>query len=110
MKQQRRFTKEFEEEAVRQVQTSGRTQQEIAGDLGIGLIDAGSLARPEPGSACCRPNDGSGERCHGGAEAAAPGERDPSPGAGHSEEGHRFFRPGGKSMRFGGIVNLTESR
>src|SRR5260370_37543932 len=35
--QQRRFRKEFEEEAVRLVQTSGRTQREIAGDLGIGL-------------------------------------------------------------------------
>jgi transposase len=32
-----RFTKEFEEAAVRLVQTSGRTQCEIAGDLGIGL-------------------------------------------------------------------------
>jgi hypothetical protein len=29
MIQQRWFTKEFEEEAVRQVQTSGRTQREI---------------------------------------------------------------------------------
>ena len=37
MTQQRRFTKEFEEEAARLVQTSGRTQREIAGDLGIGL-------------------------------------------------------------------------
>ena len=37
MTQQRRFTKEFEEEAVRLVQTSGPTQREIAGDLGIGL-------------------------------------------------------------------------
>src|SRR5258708_10605027 len=37
MTQERRFTKEFEEEAVRLVQTSGRTQREIAGDLGIGL-------------------------------------------------------------------------
>jgi transposase-like protein len=37
MIQQRRFTKELEEEAVRLVQTSGRTQREIAGDLGIGL-------------------------------------------------------------------------
>ena len=37
MTQQRRFTKEFEEEAVRLVQTSGRTQRAIAGDLGIGL-------------------------------------------------------------------------
>ena len=37
MTQQRRFTKEFEEEAVRLAQPSGRTQREIAGDLGIGL-------------------------------------------------------------------------
>lgn len=36
MIQQRRFTKEFQEEAVRLVQTSGRTQREIAADLGIG--------------------------------------------------------------------------
>ena len=32
----RRFDKEFEEEAVRLVETSGRTQREIADDLGIG--------------------------------------------------------------------------
>lgn len=37
MKKQRRFTKEFEDEAVRLVRTSGRTQREIAADLGVGL-------------------------------------------------------------------------
>ena len=37
MTQQRRFTKEFREEAIRLAQTSGRTQREIAGDLGVGL-------------------------------------------------------------------------
>lgn len=37
MKQQRRFTKEFEDEAVCLVRTSGRTQREIAEDLGVGL-------------------------------------------------------------------------
>ena len=37
MTQQRRFTKGFEEEAVRLAQPSGRTQREIAGDLGVGL-------------------------------------------------------------------------
>ena len=37
MKQQRRFTKEFQDEAVRLVRTSGRTQREIAEDLGVGL-------------------------------------------------------------------------
>ena len=36
-KRHRRFGKEFEAEAVRLVQTSGRTQKEIATDLGIGL-------------------------------------------------------------------------
>lgn len=37
MTKQRRFTKEFEEGAVRLVTTSGRTQREVAEDLGIGL-------------------------------------------------------------------------
>ena len=37
MRQQQRFTKEFAQEAVRLVETSGRTQREIADDLGIGL-------------------------------------------------------------------------
>lgn len=37
MAQQRRFSREFEDEAVRLAVTSGRTQREIAGDLGIGL-------------------------------------------------------------------------
>jgi transposase len=37
MSTQRRFTKEFETEAVRLVETSGRTQREIAEDLGVGL-------------------------------------------------------------------------
>src|SRR6266566_1034535 len=85
MTQQRRFTKEFEEEAVRLVQTSGRTQREIAGDLGIGLS---TLVRWIGRSRDRR------------AVAPSAGERDPSAGAGHPEEGHRFFRPGGKSVRF----------
>ena len=34
---QRRFTKEFEDEAVRLALTSGRTQRAIAADLGVGL-------------------------------------------------------------------------
>ena len=37
MVQQKRFTKDFEAEAVRLVQTSGRTRREIADDLGVGL-------------------------------------------------------------------------
>jgi transposase len=32
-----RFTKEFEEEAIRLVRTSGRTKREVASDLGVGL-------------------------------------------------------------------------
>ena len=34
MTRQRQFTKEFEDEAVRLVQTTGRSQREIAEDLG----------------------------------------------------------------------------
>ncbi len=37
MTKQRRFTKEFEDEAVRLAATSGRTQREVAEDLGVGL-------------------------------------------------------------------------
>jgi transposase len=37
MKQQRRFTAEFEDEKVRLVRTSGRRQREIAEGLGVGL-------------------------------------------------------------------------
>ncbi len=37
MTKQRGFTKEFEDEAVRLVATSGRTQREIAEDLGVEL-------------------------------------------------------------------------
>ena len=37
MTKQRRFTKEFEDEAVRLVAASGRTQGAVADDLGIGL-------------------------------------------------------------------------
>ena len=38
MTKQRQFTKEFEDEAVRLVATSGRTQRAVAEDLGIGLL------------------------------------------------------------------------
>lgn len=37
MAQQKRFTKEFEDEAVRLALTSGRTRRSIADDLGVGL-------------------------------------------------------------------------
>ncbi len=37
MGQQKRFTKEFEDEAVRLALTSGRTRRSVAEDLGVGL-------------------------------------------------------------------------
>jgi transposase len=37
MPKQKNFTKEFEKEAVQLARTSGRTQREIAQDLGVGL-------------------------------------------------------------------------
>ena len=36
MPKQKRFTQEFQDEAVRLVETSGRSRREIAQDLGIG--------------------------------------------------------------------------
>jgi helix-turn-helix protein/transposase len=91
--QQRRFTKEFEEGAVRLMQTSGRTQREIAGDLGIGLSTLVRwIERSRDRRAAAESDVTAGlKRCAG----------DPPPGAGYPEKGHRFFRPGGKSMRFG---------
>jgi len=37
LKPQRRFTQDFQDEAVRLAETSGRSRREIAQDLGIGL-------------------------------------------------------------------------
>jgi transposase len=37
MGQQKRFTKAFEDEAVRLALTSGRTRRSVAADLGVGL-------------------------------------------------------------------------
>ena len=37
MPKQKRFTQEFQDEAVRLVESSGRTRREIAEDLGVGL-------------------------------------------------------------------------
>jgi hypothetical protein len=55
MTKQRRFTKEFEDEAVRLVATSGRTQREVAEDLGVTPDPAGapvaSITRVRSGAA-----------------------------------------------------------
>ena len=48
MSRARRFTKEFEAEAVQLVQTSGRTHRRGSRDR---AFDAGTLDRPKPGSA-----------------------------------------------------------
>ena len=48
-KAHRRFGKEFEAEAVRLVETSGRTQREIAEDLEIGLRRS-AMDRQAPGA------------------------------------------------------------
>src|SRR3954471_13514658 len=96
MTQQRRFTKEFEEEAVRLARTSGRTQREIAGDLGIGLS---TLVRWIGRSRDRHAIDPSGVASDVTAELKRL-RRENETGARHPEEGHRFFRPGGKSMRF----------
>jgi transposase len=54
MTKQKRFTKEFEDEAVRLALTSGRTRRSIAADLGVGLstltrwIGRGRDSQPAP--------------------------------------------------------------
>ena len=54
MTKQRRFTKDFENEAVRLALTSGRTQREIAEDLGSEskvVLLKGQLTRTSAGEA-----------------------------------------------------------
>jgi transposase len=54
MGQQKRFTKEFEAEAVRRALSSGRTRRSVAEDLGVGLstltrwIGRGRDRKPDP--------------------------------------------------------------
>ena len=99
-KPHRRFSKEFEAEAVRLVETSGRTQREIAEDLEIGL----STLRRWIDKRRERDLEAPASRAAGGfggrTEAVAARERDLPAGARDPEEGGDFFRQGGKSMRF----------
>src|SRR4051812_50120751 len=94
MTQQRRFTKEFEEEAVRLAQTSGRTQREIAGDLGIGLS---TLVRWIGRSRDRQAVDPSAAASHGTAELEPlrRGDGGPWGGRGHPQKATPSFCPGG---------------
>src|SRR4051794_41821094 len=94
MTQQRRFTKEFEEEAVRLARTSGRTQREIAGDLGIGLS---TLVRWIGRSRDRHAIDPSEVASDVTAELKRlrRGKEIPSPGRGILKKGTPFFFPGG---------------
>src|SRR5260370_25442400 len=96
MTQQRRFTKEFAEEAVRLVQTSGRTQREIAGDLGIGLS---TLARWIGRSRDRRAVDPSAAASDVTAELKRlrRGNERPSPGRGMPQKSTPFFCLGGQT-------------
>ena len=79
-KPRRRFGKESEAEAVRLVDTSGRTQREIAEDLGIRLSTLRrwlDKRRERDLEARTR----SAGRSGGGTEAVAARERDPAAGA-----------------------------
>ena len=98
-KLQRRFGKEFAAEAVRLVEVSGRTQREIAMDLGVGLstlrrwLDKRhehEIEAPPPE----RQEDLAAELKRLRREnVILRRNRDP-------EESRDFFRQGGKSMRF----------
>src|SRR4051812_50137033 len=94
MTQQRRFTKEFEEEAVGLAQTSGRTQREIASDLGIGLS---RLVRWIGRSREGRAVDPAAAQSEVTAELKRlrRGEEAPPAGRGNPEKGPPFFSRGG---------------
>ncbi len=87
--QQRRFTKEFAEEAVRLVQTSGRTQREIAGDLGIGLS---TLVAGSGGAGIGTLSTRGGESDVTAELKRLRRENEILRQERESEEGHRFFR------------------
>src|SRR5258707_15337741 len=95
MTQQRRFRKEFAEEAVRLVQTSGRTQREIAGDLGIGRS---TLVRWIGRSRDRRAVDPSAAASDVTAELKRlrRGKQNLRQGGGNLEKGPPFFPPGGR--------------
>src|SRR4051812_50226245 len=103
MTQQRRFTKEFEEEAVRLAQTSGRTQRAIAGDLGIGLS---TLVRWIGRSRNRRAVDPAAAESEVTAELKRlrRGEENPRQGGGNLEKGPPFFAPGGRRRGFAPTV------
>src|SRR5260370_18440008 len=99
MTQQRRFTKEFEEEAVRLVQTSGRTQRAIAGDLGIGLS---TLVRWLGRSRDRRAFDplAAGRDVTAGVKRLRREEKNPPPGGGNPDKRPPLFPPGGERRWF----------
>src|SRR4051794_41845594 len=95
MTQQRRFTKEFQEEAVRLAQTSGRTQREIAGDLGIGLSTLVRwIGRSREGRAVAPAAAESEVTAE--LKRLRRGEANPPPEGGIIKKGTRFFFPAGK--------------
>jgi transposase-like protein len=73
-KLQRRFAQEFQDEAVRLAETSGRPRREIARDLGIGLIHPAPLDRSRPGAPDRKAARGRPEGYGSGGETAAAGE------------------------------------
>ena len=100
MTKQKRFTKEFEDEAVRLVGTSGRTKRQIADDLGVGLSTltrwmarCRDRAIDMPDASASQDTTAELKRLRRENEILRQ-ERD------IFEAGHRFFRQGGKSMRF----------
>src|SRR5258708_34344530 len=92
MTQQRRFTKEFEEEAVRLVQTSGRTQREIAGDVGIGLSTLVRWIGRRRDRRAVGPSAAAGDG-PAGPERRRRAARSTPAGGGRRREARRLFSP-----------------
>ncbi len=89
---QRTFTLEFKREAVRWLETSGKSGIQIAKDLGISdtILYRWRKEMRANGNTAFQP-----QRASNGMErrsaSLAPRSRSPAPGAGYSQEGRRYF-------------------
>ena len=100
MTKQKRFTKEFEDEAVRLVGTSGRTKRQIADDLGVGLSTLTRWMARHRDRAIDMPDASVSQDTTAELKRLRRENEILRQERGHTEAGHRFFRQGGKSMRF----------
>ena len=94
---QRRFTNEFKTAVVRLTMTSGRSVERVANDPGIAKP---ALSRWRSGHGKSDFPEGPHEDVGKELTRLRKENENPSAGTRDPEEGRRFFRQGGKPMRF----------